>query len=183
LNWLADLLGQSSKDLAANILETPSAPSPVTFLPYLCGERTPHNAPDVSGAFLGLRREHGPKEMVQAVFEGVAFAMNDCRIAIEESGVSLNSAWVAGGGSQSKAWLNIIAAATGLTLKVPESGAQGAALGAARLAMAATGEEDVFRTPEAVETIVPNQTLLQAYSERQKIYRRAYPALQALAGS
>ena len=183
LNWLADTVGQSPAKLATLVEDAPVAPSPITFLPYLSGERTPHNAPDASGAFLGLRRQHGLAEMTQAVFEGVAFAMNDCRRAIEGSGVSLNEAWVAGGGSQSKAWLNIVAAATGLTLKIPESGTQGAALGAARLAMAATGLKDVFKSPEIEETIVPDATLLDAYSVRQKYYREAFPALQALAKS
>lgn len=183
LSWLAEVVGQSPKELAALVPDLPSAPSPVTFLPYLSGERTPHNAPDASGAFLGLKRDHGAAELTQAVFEGVAFAINDSRRAIEDSGVSLDSAWVAGGGSQSKAWLNIIAAATGLTLKVPASGAQGGALGAARLAMAATGLQDVFRSPEVAEIIAPDVTLADAYMARQEIYRAAFPALRAVAAS
>lgn len=183
LNWLADVVGQTAKDLANSVPELPSAASPVTFLPYLSGERTPHNAPDASGAFLGLKREHGTAEMTQAVFEGVAFAINDCRRAIQASGVSLDSAWVAGGGSQSMAWLNIIAAATSLTLKVPASGAQGAALGAARLAMVATGAQDVFQTPAIATVIKPDAALAEAYAARQKIYRAAFPALRALAAT
>jgi len=183
LNWLSNVAGQPAKDLANLVADIPTAPSPITFLPYLSGERTPHNAPDASGAFLGLKRDHGVAEMTQAVFEGVAFAINDCKRAIEASGVSLETAWVAGGGSQSKGWLNIIAAATGLTLKVPASGAQGAALGAARLAMAAAGQENVFQTPEVVEVITPNPDLFAAYVDRQDMYRKAFPAVQALAGS
>lgn len=183
LNWLSEIVGRSPKDLSTLVSDMPVAPSPVTFLPYLSGERTPHNAPDASGAFLGLKRDHGPAELTQAVFEGVAFAINDCRRAIEASGVSLNSAWVVGGGSQSKAWLNIIAAATGLTLKVPSSGEQGAALGAARLAMAATGLHDVFQSPEIANMITPDTALSDAYAKRQEIYRAAFPALRAVAAS
>jgi len=177
LNWLADLVGRSAQDLTNTIDDLPGAPSPVTFLPYLSGERTPHNAPDASASFLGLKRQHGLAEMTQAVMEGVAFALNDCRLAIDASGAKLDSAWVAGGGSQSKAWLNMIAAATGLTLKVPESGSQGAALGAARLAMAATGMADVFYTPKQQESITPDPALAAAYAERQKLFRDIYPVL------
>lgn len=177
LNWLADIARQSAQDLTREIDELPAAPSPVTFLPYLSGERTPHNAPNASASFLGLKRQHGLAEMTQAVMEGVAFALNDCRVAIDQSGANLQSAWVAGGGSQSKAWLNMIAAATGLTLKVPASGSQGAALGAARLAMAATGRTDVFGTPELQESITPDPALSAAYAERQKLFRAVYPAL------
>ncbi|MBM1310682.1 xylulokinase [Sulfitobacter mediterraneus] len=177
LNWLADLVGRSAKDLTTAIDDLPSAASPVTFLPYLSGERTPHNAPDASASFLGLKRQHGLTEMTQAVMEGVAFALNDCRRAIDQSGTPLTSAWVAGGGSQSKAWLNMIAAATGLTLKVPTSGSQGAALGAARLAMAASGMTDVFGTPDLQESIAPDPALAAIYAERQKLFRSVYPAL------
>ena len=177
LNWLADLAGRSAKDLTTAIDDLPSAASPVTFLPYLSGERTPHNAPDASASFLGLKRQHGLTEMTQAVMEGVAFALNDCRRAIDQSGAPLTSAWVAGGGSQSKAWLNMIAAATGLTLKVPASGSQGAALGAARLAMAASGMTDVFGTPDLQESIAPDPALAAFYAERQKLFRNVYPAL------
>jgi xylulokinase len=177
LNWLADLVGKSAKDLTNAIDDLPSGPSPVTFLPYLSGERTPHNAPDASASFLGLKRQHGLTEMTQAVMEGVAFALSDCRRAIDGSGAKLESAWVAGGGSQSKAWLNMIAAATGLILKVPASGSQGAALGAARLAMAATGMNDVFQTPQLQERITPDPALAAAYAERQHLFRDVYPAL------
>ena len=102
---------------------------------------------------------------------------------IEKSDVTLESAWVAGGGSQSKAWLNIIAAATGLTLKVPDSGAQGAALGAARLAMAAAGLKEVFKSPSCTALIVPDIELSAAYRKRQKSFRAAYQALREEAAS
>ncbi|SFD66754.1 xylulokinase [Sulfitobacter brevis] len=178
LNWLSEVVGQSPQALAALVPEKPEAPSPVTFLPYLSGERTPHNAPQASAGFLGLKREQGLPQLAQSVLEGVAFALADCRDAIEGSGAELKTAWVAGGGSHSKAWLNIIAASTGLTLKVPQSGAQGAALGAARLAMAACGESDVFTTPELMAEITPDPLLSAAYAERIKGFRKAFHALK-----
>ncbi len=174
LNWLSQITGQSPQQLTGLVDDIPNGASPALFLPYLSGERTPHNAPNATASFLGLKREHGVREMAQAVLEGVAFALNDCRSAIETSGASLSSAWVAGGGSQSNTWLNIIAAATGLTLKVPDSGAQGAALGAARLAMASTGATDVFSAPSVSAVVEPDHALMQAYKERQVEFRAAY---------
>ncbi len=177
LNWLAQLTGKTPSALTDLIDDVPHKPSPITFLPYLSGERTPHNAPNASGSFLGLKRDHGAMEMAQAVLEGVAFALNDCRVAMAKGSAELSSAWVAGGGSKSKAWLNIIAAATGLTLKIPETGAQGAALGAARLAMASVGRTDAFLSPGMSEAIASNQELADAYIERIEYFRSVYPKL------
>jgi xylulokinase len=175
LNWLSQITGQSARQLIDLVEDSPAAPSPVTFLPYLSGERTPHNAPNATASFLGLKRQHGLVELTQAVLEGVAFALYDCRQAIEASGQSLSMAWVAGGGSQSLAWLNIIAAATGLTLKVPASGAQGAALGAARLAMASTGCQDVFAKPVAASVIQANGPLKELYKDRKSYFQALTP--------
>ncbi|QUJ76852.1 xylulokinase [Sulfitobacter albidus] len=179
LNWLSEVTGTGAADLAG-LVAPPTAPSPVTFLPYLSGERTPHNAPEASASFIGLRRDHGLPEMTQAVFEGVAFAFADCRRVIEEAGARVDTAWVAGGGSQSDAWLQIIAAATGMTLKLPDGGAQGAALGAARLAMAACGERDVFTLPTLAREVTPEPGLQDAYAARIDTYREAFSALSAL---
>ncbi|MCR4265213.1 xylulokinase [Nitratireductor sp. ZSWI3] len=176
LNWLSEITGKSPEALTALLDAELSAPSPVTFLPYLSGERTPHNAPEATGSFLGLKREHGLKEMTQAILEGVAFALDDCRLAMENGGAELNTAWVAGGGSQSTTWLRIVATVTGLTLKVPQTGAQGAALGAARLGMAAAGIENPFLSPTMGMVIEPEADLIGAYKSRQACFRKAAPA-------
>lgn len=174
LNWLSSIVRQSPKDLSALVPEYPNLPSPVTFLPYLSGERTPHNDPNASGSFIGLRRNHDLSDITQAVLEGVAFALKDCKLAINAAGIDFDHVWMAGGGSQSKAWLNIIASVTGLTLRLPKAGAQGAALGAARLAMMAVGRQDVLKVPDMATQVVPDPSLSDAYAARFEAFQAAY---------
>lgn len=176
LAWLGQITGQKPAALAGMVRGV-TQPSPITFLPYLSGERTPHNAPDATGAFHGLRRAHELPDMVQAVMEGVGFAFADCCRALEQCGSLPERVCVAGGGSQSEAWLQMIADITGLTLDVPESGAQGAALGAARLAILGSedgGAAEVIRTPKISKSIAPNPALTDAYVESLEIFRAAW---------
>ena len=176
LAWLGQITGQSPAALAGMVQEL-QQPSAITFLPYLSGERTPHNAPDAAGAFHGLRRAHGLPDMVQAVMEGVGFAFTDCCRALDHCGSLPERVCVAGGGSQSETWLQIIANITGLTLDVPESGAQGAALGAARLATLGCGgaaEAEVIRPPKIRKSIAPNPALTSAYADRYADFRAAW---------
>jgi len=176
LAWLGQITGQKPAALAGMVRGV-TRPSPITFLPYLSGERTPHNAPDATGAFHGLRREHELPDMVQAVMEGVGFAFADCCRALAQCGSLPERVCVAGGGSQSDTWLQMIADITGLTLDVPESGAQGAALGAARLAMIGRGDgvaAEVILTPMTSKTIVPNAALMDSYANSLAAYRAAF---------
>ncbi len=173
LAWFGQITGQSPAQLTGLVGDI-TAPSPITFLPYLSGERTPHNAPNATAAFHGLRRDHELPEMVLAVMEGVGFAFADCCTALDATGMLPERVSVAGGGSQSEPWLQMIADITGLTLDVPETGAQGAALGAARLAMLASGaggEADVLRPARITKSFVPNPKLGQAYAEALQRYR------------
>jgi xylulokinase len=176
LAWLGQITGQSPAALAGMVRDA-TEPSPITFLPYLSGERTPHNAPDATGAFHGLRRGHGLHDMVQAVMEGVGFAFADCCRALEQCGSLPERVCVAGGGSQSETWLQMIADITGLTLDVPESGAQGAALGAARLAMLGgsdAAQAEVIHPPKIRKSIAPNPALEGAYAQSYAAYRQAW---------
>ncbi|MEM9970615.1 MAG: FGGY-family carbohydrate kinase, partial [Pseudomonadota bacterium] len=156
--------------------EDVQAPSPAAFLPYLSGERTPHNAPEATAALLGLRRDHDLPVLVQAVMEGVAFAFADCCAALSGAGTLPEEVWVAGGGSQSRAWLKIIASATGLTLKLPANGPQGAALGAARLAATASGMPigEVMTLPDMADRILPDVALGDLYTDKLAAYRQAW---------
>ncbi len=176
LTWFGQITGQSPADLASRVTKV-QAPTPITFLPYLSGERTPHNAPDATAAFLGLRRDHSLADMVQAVMEGVGFAFADCCTALDACGSLPQTICVAGGGSQSETWLQMLADITGLTLDVPVSGAQGAALGAARLGMLASLDADadeVLLPAEIEKCFTPNAKLVDAYAERLRIYRDAW---------
>ncbi|WP_417701482.1 xylulokinase [Pseudophaeobacter sp.] len=174
LSWLGDIVGKTPAALTA-LVEPDRAPSAVTFLPYLSGERTPHNAPDASGAFLGLRRDQRLADLVQAVMEGVGYAFGDCCAALDHCGSLPETVWVAGGGSQSETWLQMIADITGLTLQLPASGAQGAALGAARLAILASTPEQpassVLTPPQVQACYRPKPDRAEAYAQRYLAYK------------
>ena len=176
LAWFGQITNRSPAELTSMVTGV-TKPSPITFLPYLSGERTPHNAPDATAAFLGLRRDHTLADMVQGVMEGVGYAFADCCSALGKSGSLPQTVIVAGGGSQSQTWLQMIANITGLTLKVPDSGAQGAALGAARLAILARGDgsvSDVLFAPRTHKQFEPDPGLTLAYADSLKAFRDAW---------
>ena len=183
LDWWAGAAGSSAGALVDELGPAPSEPSPALYLPYLSGERTPHNDATVRGAFLGLGYDADRRAMTQAVLEGVAFTIRDGFDALAEAGTVLTGAVVTGGGSRSRTWLAILASVLGIPLSRPAAGEHGAALGAARLGrMAATGEDaaTVCRPPVIAETIGPDTALVTAYARRHAQFRSAYPALRNL---
>lgn len=185
MTWLSEITGKTVPELAALVGDV-TAPSPVLFLPYLSGERTPLNDPEATGAFLGLRRATGLADLAQAAMEGVAMAFTDCVHALRKAGTPIEAAYAVGGGARSRDWLRIMASATGLTLLEPEDGDFGAAFGAAKLAAAcATGDisERVFAKPAIRAEVVPDAGLAAAYAEKYERYHTAYPRLRDLTGS
>jgi len=183
LTWLSEITGRTPPELAALLPEMITAPSPVGFLPYLSGERTPHNDPDASGVFLGLRRDAGLPDLVQAIMEGVAMAFADCVRALRQAGTAIEAAYAVGGGARSDQWLAILAAVTGLTLLKPESGDFGAAFGAAKLAAAcASGDtsERVFAAPRVISEITADEALTQLYAKKYEAFRKTYVQLRAI---
>lgn len=183
LGWWSDVSKVSPGDLLAPLGDAPAGPSRVTFLPYLSGERTPHNDTAIRGAFIGLDHDTSRETLTQAVLEGVAFAFRDCLDALVAAGTHLEQADVIGGGSRSRFWIAVLANVLGLPLNRIEDGERGGAFGAARLArMAATGEApgDICLPPRRIETILPDPVLQQAYAERHALYRALYPALKGV---
>jgi xylulokinase len=179
LSWWSGVTGSNETDLLAE-LGTPVSPSPAVFLPYLGGERTPHNDGTLRAAFAGLSHETDRRRLTQAVLEGVAFSLRDCLDALAASGTRIEAADVIGGGSRSRAWIGIIAAVLGIRLHRLADGEQGAAFGAARLArMAVTGEppEAVCTPPPRVETILPDPALQAAYAPCIARYRQLNAAV------
>ena len=173
LSWWAGVVDQPEADLLAE-LGRPTAPSPALFLPYLGGERTPHNDATIRGAFAGLSHDTGRASLTQAVLEGVAFSLRDCLDALAASGTRIEAADVIGGGSRSRGWITIIAAALGIPLHRLAAGEHGGAFGAARLArMAVTGEAAgaVCVPPARAETVAPDPALADAYAARIARYR------------
>ncbi|KGJ05923.1 xylulokinase [Paracoccus halophilus] len=183
MTWLSEIAGRPAPELAALVPDGVAAPSPVTFLPYLSGERTPLNDPDATGALLGLRRASGLSDLAQAVMEGVAMGFADCVQALRRAGTPIEAAYAVGGGARSHAWLRIIASATGLVLLEPEDGDFGAAFGAARLGAACvTGDVSgrIFSSPALRAEIPPDAALAGAYAEKHALHRAAYPRLRGL---
>ncbi len=181
LNWLATLTGATPAELTASLGERLEPPSAVTFLPYLGGERTPHNDASVRGVLVGLGHESDRRALAQAVVEGVAFALCDSRDALRVAGTHIARVAAVGGGTRSRYWLQVLATALGVPVDVPVAGDFGAAFGAARLGLiAATGADPavVCAPPAVAYTIEPNATHAPAFAAALERYRALYPAIR-----
>jgi xylulokinase len=184
LAWLAGVMETPAPALLAPLGERVDGPSPVKFLPYLDGERTPHNDAAASGAFVGLRGATGRSQIVQAVLEGVAFAARDNLAALSAAGGPLPEVDLVGGGSRSPLWAQICADVLGIPVHRVEEGEVGAALGAARLGrLAATGEDAaaVCTRPRRLASFTPRASVSAAYDEAYRRWRELYPALKECA--
>jgi len=181
LAWLAGVMETPASALLAPLGERVHGPSPIQFLPYLDGERTPHNDAEASGAFVGLRGATGRSEMVQAVLEGVAFAARDNFAALTAAGGPVVEVDLVGGGSRSPLWAQICADVLGIPVHRVEEGEVGAALGAARLGrLAATGEAaaQICTRPRRLASFTPRASAVSAYDDAYRRWRRLYPALK-----
>lgn len=181
LQWLSKITSKTAAELTQD-LGTMQAPSRTLFLPYLGGERTPHNNADIRGQFLHLDHATDVQSMTRAVLEGVAFAFADCHDALLSTGTVIERAIAMGGGAKSDYWLEVIATSLNISLMVPKSGDFGAALGAARLGMmAATGTGvDIATMPQISHEISPNINLQPAFADAHGRYRQAYSVLKDL---
>lgn len=179
LNWLASRLKKSPEDLTGE-LRTIKAPASVSFMPYLGGERTPHNDVDIRAGFFGIGHETDDAALTHAVMDGVAFALKDCLDALSVAGTKVERVLAVGGGSRSRTWLEIIASVLDVPVDVPVDGDFGASLGAARLGQAAAlGTTDgVFAKPALKASIDPLPTLTDPYAEAYGRWRKLYPALK-----
>ena len=148
LEWIAGILGAGA-DIGGLLARTEAWSADATrrenapiFLPYLSGERTPHNDPEACGVFAGLRSEHTAEALAYAVLEGVAFSLQDGQDVLRDAGARLDSCQLVGGGARSAFWGQMLADILDLRLVLPAGAETGAALGAARLAMLAAGAGD-----------------------------------------
>ncbi|WP_299025363.1 xylulokinase [uncultured Sulfitobacter sp.] len=183
LNWLASVTGQTPAALTSALGDTLTAPSDLKFMPYLSGDRTPHNDSQIRGSFIGLDIGTTTKDMTHAVLAGVAYALRDSYEALKTTGVELHEVLALGGGTKSRLWVEMVATVLNLPLAVPADGDFGAALGAARLAQCAVTGADpatVMTAPDIDEIIQPNPALIAAYDAGYIQYKRLYPAMKAL---
>lgn len=181
LNWLAGITGRTASDLTGELGEALQAPGSVSFLPYLSGERTPHNDAVIRGVFSGLGHESDRPALTRAVLEGVAFALRDSLEALEAAGTHLSRVTAIGGGSRSVYWLKAIATALGLPVDLPAEGDFGAAFGAARLGLIAAEGADphaVCAPPPTAATVEPESRLRGAFDEAYARFRALYPAIR-----
>ena len=154
----------------------------VYFLPYLMGERSPHNDPDARGAFVGMSLATGRAEMLQAVLEGVAYGLRDSLEEARKQGVAPEVTTICGGGAKSPLWRKIVANVLNMevnTVMVEEGPAYGAAI------LAAVADGRYQSVPQAVsvivkrkETISPDSELAGKYNQGYKKYKELYPALK-----
>jgi xylulokinase len=152
------------------------------FLPYLSGERTPHNDAEASAMFAGVRAEHGADALVFAVMEGVAFSFADGVDVLDAAGARPVRPLLVGGGARSEFWGQMIADVTGLTIELAQGAEAGAALGAARLGMLAAGAgsvDQVCSRPPVQREFKPDAERAQAEATRLKRYRALYKAERA----
>lgn len=182
LNWLAGVTGQSPAALTEALGDL-RAPGAVRFLPYLSGERTPHNDSEIRGAFLNLDMATGQADLTRSVLEGVSFALCDCLNALRQTGATLPSLLAIGGGARSRYWTELLATVLDLPIELPRQGEFGAALGAARLAICGvTGAApaDVMLKPEIAETIDPLTEFSASYADAYGAFAASYPSLKAM---
>lgn len=181
LNWFAKVADKPAATLTADLgaLQAPGKP---LFLPYLGGERTPHNDAAIRGAFLHLDHATDSAAMARAVLEGVTHAIRDCHDALTSTGTKITRLIAVGGGSRSDYWVQAIATSLDLPIALPVAGDFGGAFGAARLGlMAATGAgAEVATAPKIARTIDPDTKLTAAFSQAHARYRASYTALKGL---
>ncbi|WOF44136.1 xylulokinase [Sphingopyxis indica] len=187
IDWVARLTGAAgAADLFARAEATGPGSGDELFLPYLSGERTPHNDARVRGAFLGLDHDTDSGRLAQTVLEGVAFALADGLDALRDAGTQVKQLSVIGGGARSDYWGRIIAAAFEVPLVYLKGGEVGPALGAARLTqLAVDGGEAaaVCAAPPVARRIDPDPALVDRLSHRKALFRQAYPRISSKKGS
>jgi xylulokinase len=154
----------------------------VYFLPYLMGERSPHNDVNAKGAFIGIRPDTTRKHLTLSVMEGVAFALKDCVEIAKQNGILINKTRICGGGAKSELWRNIIANVLNIPVESPTI-EEGPAYGAAILAMIACGVyNNVNQAATAItkvkKTVYPTKEVALKYEQKYANFKLLYPALK-----
>lgn len=183
LRWVTKLTRRSDEAaLLAEVTELSAAArarAPL-FLPYLSGERSPHNDPHASGVFFGLTHEHDAAALGYAVLEGVAFGFRDGLRALQTAGAHPDRISLVGGGARSALWSQLLASVLGVDMLAHRAGEAGAALGAARLAWLCVGgrEADVCTRPAVIASWSPRAADTDFLEDRYQRYVALYPALK-----
>ena len=181
--WMDEIIG--TKDYAAEQKSIQVlGENHVFFLPYLMGERSPHNNPNARGTFIGMTMDTTRADMTQAVLEGVAFALRDSFEVAKSLGIKIERTKICGGGAKSPLWKKIIANVLNLKVDVIES-EEGPALGGAMLAAVGCGEFENVETAAArivkvIDTVDPEPELVEKYEARYQQFKEIYPVCKPL---
>lgn len=178
--WLEEILNTKDYDLDEKNLED----SNVVFLPYLCGERSPHNDINARGAFINLSSVTTRGQMSKAILEGVAFAIKDCLEIAKDNGVVPLRTTICGGGAKSNSWKQIMADVLEIPVYTLKTN-QGPSFGAAILAMVGdnkypTIEEAVTKIIKTDKVILPNPDKKLYYTNKYSTFKALYPALKTI---
>lgn len=156
----------------------------VFFLPYLMGERSPHNDSNARAVFIGMTMDTTREDMTQAVLEGVAFGLRDSLEVARSLGIQIERTKICGGGAKSPLWKKIIANVMNLKVDIIES-EEGPAFGAAILAAVGCGEYEnvemaVQQFVKVVDTVEPTMELVAKYEEKYQKFKKIYPTVKGL---
>ncbi len=181
--WMDEIIGTKEyKEEQSKI--TKLGENKVFFLPYLMGERSPHNNPNARGTFIGMTMDTTRADMTQAVLEGVAFAIRDCFEVVKALGVKIERTKISGGGAKSPLWREIFANVLNIKVDILES-EEGPSLGGAILAAVACGEfasveEAAQKIVKIVDTIEPNPEIAAKYEKKYRQFAQIYPTVKEL---
>ena len=184
--WLCEEILRTS-DFAAeqvDITEDKLGTNPVFFLPYLMGERSPINDTDARGTFIGLSMDSTRSDMVQAVLEGVAFAIRDSFEVARSLGIDIKRSKLCGGGAKSPLWRKMIANVLNIALDIPQT-EEGPGYGGAMLAMVGCGAYDSVQSAvdalvHTDRTVEPDPEIAARYEVQYRKFQRIYPAVKEL---
>lgn len=180
--WMESILKTNDFASEQQGLQAKFGKNDIYFLPYLMGERSPHNDVNARGAFIGMRPDTARGDMTLAVLEGVAFALRDCIEVARANGLNINKAKLCGGGARSALWRQIIANVCNVEVEIPLV-EEGPAYGGAMLAMVACG---AYKTVEAAASalisiksaIKPDAQIAEMYQQRYNTFTALYAALK-----
>ena len=181
--WLEDILKTEQYEKEQqNISIDNLGKNHIYYLPYLMGERAPHNDTNARSCFIGLSMNSTREDMTQAVLEGVAFGIRDSLEAVKELGIQVNSSMICGGGAKSPLWKKILANVLNIELITPET-EQGPGYGGAILAAVACGEytsvnDAVKKLVHSTDKIAPDKEIAERYEKRYQTFRKLYPTLK-----
>ena len=178
LTWLSTITGQSVTEMVNRVSVSNQTETEVQFLPYLNGERSPHNDPDARGLFANLSSSTTVDDLCLAVLEGVAFSFCDGLDALRAAGAHIESTLSIGGGTRSKYWLQMMANALEIRVDTSDSSMIGPSLGAARLAM--RHQELAYPTEQITDRLVPAGARRDYYQSKLNNYRQTYQAMQQI---